>query len=117
MKAPDTLATSSLGEKMSPPRSRQLSTTLRESGRYHDMPATARVNCCRLEDPMYFELWVNSREPIRPRVGSMGLFTRGNVPSAVRVARTRFCLNGVTTSPVQAPKTEQKLSAVASVLP
>src|SRR5215207_10566950 len=117
MKAPVTLATSSVGEKMSPPLSRQLSTTLRESGRYQDMPATVRVNCCRLEDPMYLELWVSSKEPMRPRVGSMGLFTRGNVPSAVRVARTRFCLNGATTSLVHAPKTEQKLSAVASVRP
>ena len=47
MNAPDTLAMSSVGEKISPPRTRQLSTTSRESGRYQDMPATKRVNCCR----------------------------------------------------------------------
>src|SRR5918999_4648 len=117
MNAPDTSPTSSVGEKMSPPRSRQLSTTSRDSGRYHDIPPTTRVNCCKEEEPMIFELWVSSTLPIRPRVGSIGLFTRGNVPRAVTVASTRFCRRGVTTSLVQAPNTEQKLSAVASVLP
>src|ERR1700732_2845219 len=112
MNAPDTLATSSVGEKISPPLSRQLNTTSRESGRYQDMPATKRVNCCRLEEPMYLELWVISIELILPRVGSTGLFTLGKVPSAVRVARTRFCRRGPTTSLVHAPKTEQKLTAV-----
>src|SRR3954463_8032 len=98
MNAPDTLAMSRVGEKISPPRSRQLNTTSRESGRYQDIPATKRVNCCRLDDPMYLELWGISTEPIRPRVGSTGLFTRGKVPNAVRVARIRFCLSGPTTS-------------------
>src|SRR5918998_6660176 len=113
MKAPDALPTASVGEKMSPPLTRQLSTTSRDSGRYHDIPPTTRVNCCKEEEPIIFELWVSSTLPIRPRVGSIGLFTLGNVPSAVIVASNRFCRSGVTTSAVQAPNTEQKLSAVA----
>src|SRR5215210_3942321 len=117
MKAPDTLPTSRVGEKMSPPLTRQLRTTSRVSSRYQDIPPTTRVNCCSSDDPMYFELWVTSTEPIRPRVGSMGLLTRGKVPKAVRVASGSSCRSGPTTSGVQAPNTEQKLSAEASVLP
>src|SRR5918992_3604379 len=117
MKAPEALPTSSVGEKTTPPQTRQLSTTSRASGRYQLMPPAIRVNCWRLEDPMYLELWVSSTLRIEPRVGSIGLFTREKVASAVIVASTRFCRKGPITSEVQAAKTEQKLTAVASVLP
>src|SRR3954467_8916264 len=117
MNAPDTLPTSTVGEKMIPPLRRQLSTTSRATGRYQDMPPTNRVNCWRGEEPMYFELYVTSTEPLEPLVGSMGLLTRGKVACAVKVASTRFCWSGPLTSGVQAPKTEQKLTWVASVRP
>ncbi len=81
------------------------------------IPPTNRVNCCSEDEPMYLELTVNSSELIRPRVGSIWLFTRGKFPTAVRVARTRFCLSVSITSLVQALKNEQKLRAVASVRP
>src|SRR4051812_29268858 len=103
MNAPETFPTSRVGEKMIPPRTRQLSTTSRESGRYHDIPPTTRVNCCRLDEPMSFELYVSSTEALEPRVGSIGLLTRGNVARAVKVASTRFCCSGPLTSGVQAP--------------
>jgi hypothetical protein len=66
---------------------------------------------------MYLELYVSSRIPNRPLVGSIWLFTRGKVPSAVMVARTRFSLSDSITSSVHALKNEQKLCAVASVRP
>src|SRR3954468_12128506 len=117
MNAPDTVPTSTVGEKMSPPLKRQLNTTSRARGRYQDMPPTSRVNCCRWGEPMYLELWAISTEPFEPLVGSMGLFTRGKVACAVKVASTRFCWSGPLTSGVQAPNTEQKLTCVASVRP
>ena len=66
---------------------------------------------------MYLELTVSSSDPIEPRVGSIGLFTLGKVPSAVRVARTRFSRSVWMTPSVHALKMEQKLSEVASVRP
>jgi hypothetical protein len=117
MKAPLPEATSTLGETISPPLTRQLSTTFRERGRYHAMLPTNRVNCCSGEEPMYLELWVSSSCPIRPRVGSIWLFTRGKLAVAVRVASIRFCLRISVTSVVHALKNAQKLWAVAWVRP
>src|SRR5215210_7797273 len=117
MNAPDSVATSSVGEKITPPRTRQLSTASRDSGRYHAIPATKRVNCCNEDEPMYLELCVISTVPSEPRVGSIGLFTRGKVPRAVSVASTRFSRSDTTTSVVQALNAAQKLSGVASVRP
>src|SRR5215204_3604674 len=117
MNAPVPEPTSSVGEKITPPRTRQLSTTSRESARYHDIPPANRVNCCSSDEPMYLEAYVSSSVAREPLVGSIGLFIRGKFAEAVRAASTRFSLSCSITSAVHALKKEQKLWAVASVRP
>src|SRR4051794_13537986 len=98
MNAPVAVSTSIRGEKIKPPRTRQLNTTSRESGRYHARPALILVNCWNEDDPMYLELQVSSTVPKDPRVGSTGLLVRGKVPSAVRVASIRLSRSAAMTS-------------------
>src|SRR5688572_26560456 len=108
MKFPRWVATSTVGEKMTPPRTRQLSTTLRVSGRYHEASPTSRVNCWNEAEPSSRELTVTSIDLRLPRDGSIGLLVRGKLATPVIVARTRFWRSRSTTSSVQALNEAQK---------
>src|SRR6476659_6305222 len=117
MKLPVWVATSTVGAKIAPPRTRQLNTTSRPSGRYQEQSATVRKNCWNELEPSRRELQVSSSEDTEPRDGSNGLLTCGTVPVAVSVASTAFWRRRATSSGVQALEDSQKLSEVAWVLP
>src|SRR4026209_1715308 len=117
MKLPVWEAMSTVGEKNTPPRTRQLRIASRVIGRYHAASPTNRVNCCSSAEPRYFELTVISSDLMLPRDGSIGLLTLGKATVPVSVASTRFCRSSSTTSGVQALKEPQKLAAVASARP
>ena len=74
------------GEKITPPRTCQLSTTSRESGRYQAASATTRVNCWNEAEPRNRELTVTSSDLRLPREGSIRLLTRGTEARPVSVA-------------------------------
>src|SRR5690348_13140114 len=115
MNVPDCVARSSRGATITPPRTRQLSTTPRERARYQASSTVRRANCWSLDEPIHFELTVAWTDASEPRVGLIGLFTRGRVMVPVKVASTRFCWSALRTSGVQALKNAQKFAAVASV--
>ena len=100
-----------------PPRTRQLNTTSRLTGRYQAASPTIRMNCWNGAEPSSRELNVTSNDLTLPREGSIGLLIRGSETFPVSSASMRFCRSRSTMSGVQALKEAQKLASLASVRP